>query len=174
MRLYCVVAIRISELRSIVVALGQLVELGALLHGNESGDAELGAGLLHGGGPLAQAGVLVGLLAQLVLLLADDLPRLILHEVLLGQAALGPVCGAAPDAPHASVDDLAPFGLAGPAGGPLAGAPAAAGRAARSAAAGPLGGAGPAAGRGTAAGRSAFGGPGGAGPAAGGRPFSRA
>merc|ERR1719334_1983900 len=156
MRLYCVVAIRISELRSIVIALGQLVELGALLHGHESGDAQLGAGLLHGGGPLAQAGVLVSLLAQLVLLLADNLPRLVLHEILLGQAALGPVGGAAPDAPHASVDDLAPLGLTGPAGGPLAGAPAAAGRAARRAAAGPLGCTGPAAGAALALARAAL------------------
>merc|ERR1719420_942733 len=120
----------------VVVALGQLVELGALLHGHKPGDAQLLAGLLHGGGPLAQAGALELLLAQLVLLLADVLP---------GQAALGPVGGPAPDAPHASIDDLAPLGLAGSAGGPLAGA-AAAGRAARRAAAGPFGGAGPAAG----------------------------
>merc|ERR1719420_504999 len=113
----------------VVVALGQFVELGALLHSHEPGDAELGTGLLHSGGPLAQAGALELLLAPLELLLADDLPGLVLHEVLLGQAALGPVGGAAPDAPHASVDDLAPLGLAGPTGGPLAGA-AAAGRAA--------------------------------------------
>merc|ERR1719420_2671818 len=128
---------------SVVVALGEFVELGAFLHGHEPGDAELGASLLHGGGPLAQAGALELLLAPLELLLADDFPGLVLHEVLLGQAALGPVGGPAPDAPHASVDDLAPLGLAGPAGSPLAGAAAAAGRAARRAAAGALGGAGP-------------------------------
>merc|ERR1719420_1691345 len=127
----------------VVVALGQFVELGALLHGHEPGDAQLLAGPLHGGGPLAQAGALESLLALLEHLLADDLSGLILHEILLGQAALGPVGGAAPDAPHASVDDFAPLGLTGPTGGPLAGA-AAAGRAARRAATGPLGGAGPA------------------------------
>merc|ERR1719420_24553 len=151
----------------VVVALGQFVELGALLHGHKPGDAKLGAGPLHGRGPLAQAGALELLLAPLELLLGDDLPGLVLHEVLLRQAALGPVGVPAPDAPHASVDDLAPLGLAGPAGGPLAGA-AAAGGAARRAATGPLGGAGPAAR--TAAGGTALGGPGGAGPAAGSRP----
>merc|ERR1719420_1032724 len=127
----------------VVVALGQFVELGALLHGHETGDAQLLAGPLHGGGPLAQAGALELLLTLLEHLLADDLPGLVLHEVLLGQAALGPVGGPAPDAPHASVDDLAPLGLAGAAGGPLAGAAAAGRTAARRAAAGALGGAGP-------------------------------
>merc|ERR1719420_2640764 len=146
----------------VVVALGQLVELGALLHSHEPGDAQLGAGLLHGGGPLAQAGALELLLAPLELLLADDLPGLVLHQVLLGQAALGPVGGAAPDAPHASDDGFWLLGLAGlPAGDLPAGAPAAAGGAARGTAAGPLGGAGPAAR--TAAGGTALGGPGGAG-----------
>merc|ERR1719420_717734 len=111
----------------VVVALGQFVELGALLHGHEPGDAQLLAGPLHGGGPLAQAGALESLLALLEHLLADDLPGLVLHEVLFGQAALGPVGGPAPDAPHGAVNDLALLGLAGAAGGPLAGA-AAAGR----------------------------------------------
>merc|ERR1719192_2012813 len=140
----CVDRITDSDESLVVVGLGQLVELGALLHGHESGDAQLRAGLLHGGGPLAQAGALELLLAPLEHLLADDLPGLVQHEVLLGQAALGPVGGAGKDAPHASVDDLAPLGLAGPAGGPPAGAAAPAGRAARRAAARSLGSAGPA------------------------------
>ena len=41
----------------------------ATLH-HESGDAHLFSGLLHGGGPLAQPGALVLLLAPLELLLA--------------------------------------------------------------------------------------------------------
>merc|ERR1719192_504909 len=132
----CVDRITDSDESLVVVALGQLVKLGALLHGHEPGDAQLSAGLLHGGGPLAQAGALELLLAPLEHLLADDFAGLVQHEILLGQAALGPVGGAGKDAPHASVDDLAPLGLAGPAGDPLAGAPpAAANRAARRAAA---------------------------------------
>merc|ERR1719300_1526009 len=104
--------LRISSLDSpletlgVVVFLCKLVQRGALLYGHEALDAELLAGLLHGLGPLGEAGGLEDLLAGGVLFLANNFPSFIQHQVLLGEAAPGAVRRARPHAALGSNYDL--------------------------------------------------------------------
>ena len=99
-----------EESSLVVVLLGEVVVRGAFLAGHEAGEAELGAGLLARGDPLAEAGLLELLLGFGVHLLGDDLSALVHHEVGLAKAAFGLVGGAVEHTAHGADDR---FGLAG-------------------------------------------------------------
>ena len=117
----------------VVVLLGEFVVGGAFLAGHEAGEAELGAGLLARGDPLAEAGLFELLLGVGVHLLGDDLSALVDHEVDLAEAAFGLVGGAAEHTAHGADDRFRLAGLlgdgaaasdalGGTAGGPACGA----------------------------------------------------
>ena len=83
-----------------VVLLGELVEsdaLGSSVDLDEAGDVQLLAGLLHGGAPLGDSSVLLGLSAGL---LGDDLAALVHHEARLRETTLGVRPGAVPHLAH--------------------------------------------------------------------------
>ena len=102
----------------LVELLGGLVVLGAFLASNEAGQLEDLSGLHDGFEPLGDTSLGHTLAGEGGLLLGDDLARLGLAEVLLGEAAGGLGAGALPDLPlladgGGSLDLLGLLGLLG-------------------------------------------------------------